>query len=85
MKQNVYQISCICQHIWAEDNEVLRFQRIPAKHFNVKNQIKSVFATVYNKYYAIHCKIQMICWMNSQKLITEPFKQFSLKKTFYLT
>ena len=46
IKQNVYQISYICQHTWVKGNEVLKFQRIYAKHFNVENQIKSVFATV---------------------------------------
>ena len=45
MKQNVYQISCICQHTWIEGNEALGFQIISAKDFNVKNKIKSVFAT----------------------------------------
>ena len=70
MEQNVYQISCICQHTWVEYNEVLRFQRISAKHFNIKNQIKSVFAIVFNAYCIIHCKIQMICLINSQKNIT---------------
>ena len=45
MIQDVYQISCICQHTCVEDNEVLRFQRISANHFIVKNQIKSVLAT----------------------------------------
>ena len=39
-----YQISCTCQHAWVEDNEVLKFQMISAKHFIIKNQIKSVFA-----------------------------------------
>ena len=58
MKQNVYQILCICQHIWVEDNEVLRFQWISAKRFNVKkSQIELVFATVCNAYCIIHCKI----------------------------
>ena len=70
MNQNVYQISHICQHTWVNDNEVLRFQRISAKHFSVKRQIKSVFATFLNTYYIIHCKIQMICLINSQKCIT---------------
>ena len=31
--------------------------------------MKSVFATVCNVYRIIHCKIQMICLINSQKLI----------------
>ena len=30
---------------WIGDNEVLKLQRISSKHFNVKNQIKSVLAT----------------------------------------
>ena len=70
MKQNVYQISCIWQHTWVKNNEFLRFQSISAKHFNVKNQMVSVFATVFNAYCIIHCNIQMICLINSQKLIT---------------
>ena len=32
-------------YTWVEDNEVLKFQRISAKHFDLKNQIKSMFAT----------------------------------------
>ena len=70
MKQNVYQISCICQHTFFKDKEILRFQRISVKHFNVKNQLKSVFATIYNTHSIIHCKIQMICLITSKKLIT---------------
>ena len=69
MKQNAYQISCICQHTLVESNEALKFQRIYAKHLNVENQLKSVFATVCNKYSIIRCKIQIICLINSQKLI----------------
>ena len=53
-------------HGRVEDNEVLKFQRISAKPFNVRNQIKSVFVTVCNTCCIINCKIQMI---NSQKLI----------------
>ena len=45
--------------------EVLKFQRFSDKHFNVKNQIKSVFETVCNKYCIIHCKIQTISLINS--------------------
>ena len=77
MKQNVYQISCICQHIWLKDNEILIFQRISAKHFNIKNQIKSAFVKICNTYCIIQCKIQMICYINSQKLIIgQSLKQF---------
>ena len=43
MNQNIYQISCMCQH---KTREVFRFQKIYAKHFNVKNQMKSMFATL---------------------------------------
>ena len=39
-------------------------------YFNVKNQIKSIFATICNTCCIIQCKIQMICYINSQKLIT---------------
>ena len=35
---------------WVEDNEVLKSQKIAAKHFNLKNQIKSMFATICNTY-----------------------------------
>ena len=70
MKQNVYQISCIYQHTWVEGNEVLNFQMIFVKHFNVKNQIKLMFATLCKTYCIIHYKIQMICLINSQNLIT---------------
>ena len=34
-----------CEFVYIHDNEVLRFQRISTKYLNVKNQIKSVFAT----------------------------------------
>ena len=30
----------------------------------------SIFETICNTYYVIHCKIQMICYINLQKLIT---------------
>ena len=60
----------ICQHTWVKDNEVLKFQRTSAKHFNVKNQIKSMFATICNTYCIIQCKIPMICLINSQRFIT---------------
>ena len=70
MKQNVSQISCIFQHTWVEDNEFLRFQGISAKHLNVKNQIELMFATICNTFCIIHCKIQMICFINSQELIS---------------
>ena len=53
--------------VFVEDNVFLKFQRIFAKHFNVKNQIKFMFATVWNIYCIIHCKIHMICLINSQK------------------
>ena len=39
VNQNVYQISCMCQHKLNLRRKVLRFQRISAKHLNVKNQI----------------------------------------------
>ena len=58
----------ICQHTWVKDNEALKFQRTSAKHFNVKNQIKSVFETVDKTHYIIHCNIQMICLIYSHKL-----------------
>ena len=66
MNQNVNQILCICQHTWVEDNEVLRFLMISAKNFNVKNIIKSMFATVYNTYCIIHGKVQMVYLIDSQ-------------------
>ena len=49
--KNVYQISCICQHTWVEDNEVLRLQRFSAKQFNVKSQIKCLQHIQYNSLY----------------------------------
>ena len=52
MNQKVYQISCMCQHKHGLRREVFRFKRINAKHFNVLNQIKSMFAT--------QCKIDLI-------------------------
>ena len=64
MNQNAYQILCMCQN-----KLVRRFQRIYAKHFNVNNQKKSMFATICNTYCIIQCKIQTICYINSQKLI----------------
>ena len=70
MEQNLYQISCNCQHNWIENNEVLKFQKISGKHSNVKKQIKSVFATVCNTYCIICRKIQMIFFDNSKKLVT---------------
>ena len=45
MNQNVYQTSCMCQHKLGLKIEVIRFQKIYEKHFSVKNQIKSMFAT----------------------------------------
>ena len=68
IKQNVYQISWICQHKSGLRRDVMRFQRVYAKHFNVKKQIKSVFATICNTYCTIHCKIQMIFLINLKKL-----------------
>ena len=38
MKQNVYQISCICQHTLVHDNKVFAFKRVSVKYLNVKNQ-----------------------------------------------
>ena len=70
MNQNVYQISCICQHKLDRKWEVFKFQRIYAKHFNVKNQMKSMFAKIRSTYCIIHHKIQMICLIDLQKLIT---------------
>ena len=67
MKQNIYQISCICQYTNIEDNEGLKLQMFYVKHFNVKNKIKSIFATICNTYRIIQYKIQMICLINSQK------------------
>ena len=67
MNQNVYEISCMCQHKLVRSGEFFRFKRIYAKNFNVKNQMKSMFATIYNTYCIMYCKIQMICYINSQK------------------
>ena len=39
--------------------------------------MKSMFATIYNMYCIIQCKIQMICYINSQKLITVYIKKTS--------
>ena len=69
MNQNEYQISYMCQHKLVRRREVFRYQRSYAKHFNVKNQMKSMFATICNTYCLIQYKIQMICVINSQKLI----------------
>ena len=73
MNQNVYQISCMCQHKHVRRHQILRFQRIYARHFNVTNQIKSMFATTCNTYSTIQCKIQIIRYINSQKLTTVLF------------
>ena len=59
----------MCQHKLVRCHQVFRFQKIYAKHFNVTNQIKSMFATTSNTYCIIQCKIQLICYINSQKLI----------------
>ena len=69
MNQNVNQSSYMCQHKLVRRHKVFRFQRFFAKHFNVKNQMKSMFATICNTYSIIQCKIQMICYINSQKII----------------
>ena len=60
----------MCQHKLVQRHEVYRFQRVYAKHFNVTNQMKSNFATTCNTYSLIQCKIQMICYINSQRLLT---------------
>ena len=60
----------MCQHKLGLRREVMRIQRIYAIHFNVKNLIKSMLATICNTYCIIQCKIQMICYINSQNLIT---------------
>ena len=65
MNQDLYQISCICQHTWVQDNDILKFQRISAKHFFVKSQIKSMFATNC----IVHCKIQMIFMVILQNIL----------------
>ena len=80
---NVYEISCMCQHKLGWRWEGLKFQMISSKHFNVKNQIKSVFATVCNTYCIIHCKIQMNCLINSQSLLLEAFNRLLEKKWNY--
>ena len=54
-----------------EDDESWNFRGfLRAKHFNVKNPIKSMFVTICNAYFIIKFKIQMICFIISQKLIT---------------
>ena len=68
--KNVNQISFICQDKLSQRKEVLKFQSISAKYFNVKTLIKSMFVTICNTYCIIHCKIQMIFMINLQKLIT---------------
>ena len=73
MSQNVYQILCMCQHKLGQRWYALKFLRISAKHFNVTNRIKLMFATICNIYCITHCKIQMICLINSQKPITVCF------------
>ena len=60
-----YEQKCISNIV----HEVFRFQRIYAKYFNVRNQIKSMFSTICNTYCIIQCKIKIICYINSQKLI----------------
>ena len=60
MNQKVHQISCMCQHKHGLRREVFRFKRIYAKHFNVSNQMKSIFATICNTYCIIQCKIDLI-------------------------
>ena len=81
MKQNVYQLSCTCQHTQVEDKEFLRFQMISVKHLNEKknklNHCLQQFVT------HIHCKIQMICLINLQKLITVWVSTVFLKSKIY--
>ena len=70
-ERNLYQILCMCQcHKLGRKLEVLKFQRISDKHFNVKNQIKSMFAIICNTYCIIHCKIQIVFVIILQKLYT---------------
>ena len=59
MNQNVF-----VKIKWVEDNEVLKFQRISAKHLNVKNKIN-----VCSTYCLIHYKIQMVFMIILQKLL----------------
>ena len=70
MNQNIFQILCMCQHKFGQRWRVMKFQRMYAKHFNKKNQVKSIFATICSTYCIIQCKIKMICLIYSQKLIT---------------
>ena len=42
--------SCIYQHTLVQDNELLRFQREFDIHLKVKNQIKTMLATILNTY-----------------------------------
>ena len=69
MNQNVYQISYMCQHKLGRRLVVLRFRRIYPKHFNVKKSNEINVFKICNTYCVIHCKIQMIILINSQKLI----------------
>ena len=74
----------MCQHKLSRRYEVLKFLKIFTKHFDVKNQIKSMFATICNTYSIIHCKIQMICLINSQKkLITVICCEFKIHISSY--
>ena len=60
----------MCQHELDKTREVLKFQMISAKHFNVKNQIKSMFKTICNMYCIIKCKNQIICYLLYKFAIT---------------
>ena len=82
INQNLYQIWCMCQHKPILKKEIFIFQKIYAKHFNLENRIKSMFATIFNKCCIIQCKIQIFCLVNSQKLITVYiFENFKLWHT----
>ena len=70
----------------------MKFQEIYAKHFNIKNQIKSMFAAVCITYYIFHCKTQMNLSINSQKdlqrtfcfnLISKIIKHYSISFIVY--
>ena len=83
MNQNVYQISCMCQHKLARREEVFRFQRIYAKHFNVKNQIKSMFAYICNTYCIIQSKFAKAYYsavQNNQRFQTIVYQSIHLPK-----
>ena len=75
---------------------ILRFFKISVKHFNVKNQIKLMFATIFNAYctdlfdkfaktyYNACIKIYRFFWMNLQNHYSFTFNLTNNFKIYYM-